>query len=143
MECLESLKKNSYSNYEVLVVDNGSTGNDADVLEQKYKDYAKVIRNAENLGFTGGNNSGIVYALKEQNPPEYIFLLNNDTEMEKDCLTNLVNVAQQTKAGITGAVIKDIGEDKAEFVGLSAQLAQFRLLRTVSLVHKGMLQRNQ
>jgi len=45
IECLESLKKITYPNYGVIVVDNGSEGNDADVLEERYKDYIKVIRN--------------------------------------------------------------------------------------------------
>ena len=42
IDCLESLKKITYPNYEVIVVDNGSKGNDADVLEGKYGDYITV-----------------------------------------------------------------------------------------------------
>ena len=49
IECLDSLKEITYPDYEVIVVDNGSEGNDANILEKKYKDYIKVIRNKENL----------------------------------------------------------------------------------------------
>ena len=61
IECLESLEKITYSNYEVIVIDNGSKGNDADILEEKYKDYIKVIKNKENLIYAKSfsNNSNI------------------------------------------------------------------------------------
>ena len=107
IECLESLKKITYPNYEVIVVDNGSEGNDADILEEKYGDYIKVIRNKENLGFTGGNNVAIYHVLQSKNPPDYVFLLNNDAKIEPDCLNVCVRVAQLTKAGIVGARIRN------------------------------------
>ncbi len=44
-ECLESLKKITYPDYEVIVVDNGSEGNDAQVLEKKFGDYIYLIQN--------------------------------------------------------------------------------------------------
>jgi len=91
-ECLESLKKITYPNYEVIVVDNGSEGNDADILEKKYKDYIKLIRNKENLGFAGGNNIALRYALKREFP--LMLLLNNDTVVEPLFLTLLVKTLE-------------------------------------------------
>ena len=58
---------------EVIVVDNASANNEASVIEEKYP-YIKVIRSDRNLGFAGGNNLGIRFALGK-----YIFLINNDT----------------------------------------------------------------
>ena len=58
---------------EVIVVDNASANNEASVMEEKYP-YIKVIRSDRNLGFAGGNNLGIRFALGK-----YIFLINNDT----------------------------------------------------------------
>lgn len=89
IECLESLKKITYPNYEMIVVDNASEGNDADILEEKYKDYIRVIRNKENLGFAGGNNVAIRQVLKE-GKSDYILLLNNDTIVEPNFLNELV-----------------------------------------------------
>lgn len=103
IECLESLKKITYPNYEVIVVDNGSEGNDADVLEEKYKDYIKVIRNKENLGFTEGNNVAIRQILNEKKS-EYILLLNNDVVVDKEFLIEVVKVAESdSKIGICGS----------------------------------------
>ena len=58
---------------EVIVVDNGSTKNEASILQTQYP-YIKAIRSDQNLGFAGGNNVGIKTATGK-----YIFLINNDT----------------------------------------------------------------
>ena len=110
IECLESLKNNTYSNYQAFVVDNASKGNDVKVLEEKYGTFAKIIRCKENLGFTGGNNVGIDFALKQTPSPDYIFLLNNDAKIREDCLVNLVAGAQKTGVGIFGCGEKGAGE---------------------------------
>lgn len=94
IECLESLKKITYPNYEVIVVDNGSKGNDADVLEEEYGDYIKLIRNKENLGFTEGNNVAIREVINE-GKSDYIMLLNNDTTVEPNFLDELVKCAKR------------------------------------------------
>ena len=86
--CLDSLEKLDYENYKSIVVDNNSRD---DSLLQLIQTYPNVhfIQNNQNLGFTGGNNVGIRYALKKQF--EHILLLNNDTIVEPDFLRILVN----------------------------------------------------
>ncbi len=101
IECLESLKKITYPNYEVIVVDNGSKGNEADILEEKYKDYIKVIKNKENLGFAEGNNVGIRGVMREGGS-EYILALNNDTTVEPDFLDKLVECVE--KESLVGSI---------------------------------------
>jgi len=64
-----------------------------------------LIRNEENLGFTGGNNVAIDYALHRSVPAAYVFLLNNDASPKADCLTLLVSAGLETGAGIVGAVV--------------------------------------
>jgi GT2 family glycosyltransferase len=64
-----------------------------------------LIKNEENLGFTGGNNVAIHYALHRKYPVDYIFLLNNDAKVERDCLNHLVAVDCESNAGIVGAVV--------------------------------------
>jgi len=66
-----------------------------------------LIRNDENLGFTGGCNVAIRYSLQREYPADYVFLLNNDAKAEKDCLMHLIAVDQRVNAGIVGAVIMD------------------------------------
>lgn len=92
VECLESLKKITYPNYKVIVVDNGSQGDDVKVLRERYRDYIHIIQNEKNYGFARGNNVGIRYALDKG--VDYVLLLNNDTVVAPDFLDEMVRVAQ-------------------------------------------------
>jgi len=93
IECLESIKSITYLNYEVIVVDNGSEGNDADILQAKYGNNLTIIRNDKNFGFTGGNNIAIRHALNNFKP-DYVLLLNNDTVIAPEFLTEMVRAAE-------------------------------------------------
>lgn len=105
IECLESLKKIAYPNYEVIVVDNGSRGNDAQVLEEKFGDYIHLIRNVKNYGYTGGNNIGIKHALRNSSPDCFL-ILNNDTVVAPDFLGQMTEVAlSDASIGIVGPKI--------------------------------------
>lgn len=106
VECLESLKNITYPNYEVIVVDNGSKGEDVEVLRNKFGDYIHMIENDKNYGFAEGNNIGMRYALENSNP-DYILLLNNDTVVDPGFLTELVKVAESDPLiGIVGPKIR-------------------------------------
>lgn len=105
IECLESLKKIDYSNYEIIVVDNGSSGNDVNILRKKFGDYIRIIKNYKNYGFAKGNNIVIKKVFKE-NKSDYILLLNNDTVVKKTFLNELINVAENDKGiGLLSPII--------------------------------------
>lgn len=104
-ECLESLKKVTYPDYEVIVVDNNSDGNDAQVLKDKFGDYIHLIENDKNYGFGEGFNTGIRYVLAGS-PPEYILIINNDVVVAPDFLDELMKVAESDEQiGILGPKI--------------------------------------
>ena len=104
IECLESLKRMSYPSYDVIVVDNASSGDDVEALRGKYGDYVHVIANDRNCGFSEGNNVGIRYALSKGS--DYVFLLNNDTVVDGASLSELIRVAEEdARAGIFGGKI--------------------------------------
>lgn len=101
-ECLESLRQITYTSYAVVVVDNGSKGDDVAVLRQKFGDYICVIENNRNYGFAEGCNIGMQYALASFEP-DYILLLNNDTVVDRGFLSELVSVAEsEPSVGIAG-----------------------------------------
>lgn len=105
VECLQSLKKITYPNYEVIVVDNGSEGNDVEVLHEKFGIYIHIIKNDKNCGFGGGSNIGMKYVLNNLSS-DYILLLNNDTVVDSDFLTEMVEVAESDRSiGIVGSKI--------------------------------------
>jgi GT2 family glycosyltransferase len=68
-----------------------------------------LIRNEENLGFTGGNNVAIHYALVRPRPADYVFLLNNDAVAAPDCISSLVRDASEAGAAMAEASISTRG----------------------------------
>ncbi len=106
VECLESLQKINYFNYKIILVDNGSRDGSIQKLQERFgnEEKIKIIANSENLGFAGGNNVGIEYAMKKE--ADYVLLINNDTTVNKNFLTELVNAAEKNKqAGVLGSKI--------------------------------------
>ena len=104
-KCLSSVFKIEYPNFEVVLVDNNSTDGSLESAKMNFSK-ATFIKNAENLGFSTGNNVGIRYALERM--AEYILVLNNDVEVEKEFLTKLIEVAvADEKIGILSPVILD------------------------------------
>ncbi|OYU55983.1 MAG: hypothetical protein CFE25_01695 [Chitinophagaceae bacterium BSSC1] len=87
-DCIESLKKVDYKGHQVLVVDNGSIDGSGEKLFTLHPEIT-LIKSETNQGFTGGNNLGFQYAIK--NGFHYSIMLNNDTFVEPDFLTHLVN----------------------------------------------------
>lgn len=99
-ECLESIRRQDYDNYHVLVVDNGSRDRSAEILRQRFP-WVELLVIEENVGYGGGNNAGIEHALRT--PVDYLFLLNNDTSVAPDMLSILIETAEANpQAGIIG-----------------------------------------
>ncbi len=93
-ETIESFLNQNYSNYHIIVSDNGSTDGSLELLDQEYKENITVIKNGKNLGFAGGNNVAIKKAIELQS--EYILLSNNDIKIDDpDLLDDLVSKYDQ------------------------------------------------
>jgi GT2 family glycosyltransferase len=166
IECLESVLRNDYTNYQVIVIDNGSRNKSIEYIQawakgrlnvwinpdnplrdlsyppvykpipyvyytrneaekggdpEKEADLEKAagsnntittqyplvfIQTRSNLGFAGGNNVGIKYAIRCD--ADYILLLNNDTVVERSFLSELVYTGKQVdKVAVLGSVIAD------------------------------------
>ncbi len=90
-KCLESLYKSSIQN-NVIIVDNNSEDDTVGYINKKFPDAVVLIQN-KNLGFGKANNIGISYAL--QNGADFVFLLNQDTHIEKNTLEKLVDLSKK------------------------------------------------
>ncbi|MCK5084504.1 MAG: glycosyltransferase family 2 protein [Candidatus Pacebacteria bacterium] len=116
LECLESLEKINYSNYKIVVVDNGSEDDSVSETKKQFPK-VKIIENKKNLGFAGGNNVGIKYAINSG--ARYVLLINNDTMVEENFLSELVEVGESDeKVGVLGSKIYFHSEpDRIWFAG--------------------------
>ena len=92
LECVRSLIKNNFDDYEVILIDNGSADNSKEILKKLESEYSNLtfIINEKNLGFAGGNNVGI-----GMSRCDYILLLNNDTVVKEDFLDSLLKQASE------------------------------------------------
>lgn len=91
LDCLASLKKVTYPNHEILVVDNASNDGSPEQIRRDYPE-VHLVRNLSNLGYAGGNNTGIAFGLEKNF--DYILLLNNDTTVAPDFLEPLVEAME-------------------------------------------------
>jgi len=90
-QCLPTIEKITYKNYEILVVNNGSTDDSADFLKKNYPK-VRVIELHPNRGYAGANNFGVRKALGK-----YVLLLNNDTQVTPNFLEPLLTKIESGK----------------------------------------------
>jgi GT2 family glycosyltransferase len=100
-DCLQSLRAQTFSDYEVILVDNGSTDGSVEWIRENFPGWVRVLANKRNEGFSGGNNRGI-----RASSGKYIVLLNNDARADPRWLEELVKMAEENpRAGMLACKI--------------------------------------
>ncbi len=108
--CLESLAQLTYENYEIVVVDSGSTDRTVARVREQFPRVA-VIDLGANLGYAEGNNVGMRWALAHD--ADYVLVLNNDVALAADCLTQLVQAAEaEPRAALVGPLVYHFNEPR-------------------------------
>lgn len=120
IKLLESLRRQTDSNFETIIIDNASEAADFENLEKYHAvNYGSargtlIIKNNDNLGFSGGNNTGIRRALKplassgQETSSDWVILLNNDTWVKNDLVASLKPILAQ-KQGVVGLPLAEGG----------------------------------
>jgi len=91
VECLRSVIQMDYPNFEVVVVDNGSTDGTEDAIHAEFPQVT-IVRNQTNTGCAEGVNGQLRYALQEN--ADYLFTIANDAVVDPRTLTELIKVAK-------------------------------------------------
>lgn len=113
--CVSSLRAGTRSPDQIVLVDNGSPPEVGRRLSEGLTD-VDVIHTGSNLGFTGGNNAGMERALGDG--ADWVWVLNNDTEVEPDCLQRLLDVGEDHPgAGCVGGKILHFAEPERIWFG--------------------------
>lgn len=112
--CLDSLAAQTFRDFEIVLVDNGSDDDSVTFVKEHYP-RVRVISLLENTGFASGNNHGL-----EHSRGDYIVTLNNDTRVEPDWLESLVGVAEtHPRAGMVGCRICSFSDhDLIDSIGM-------------------------
>jgi len=103
-----------YPNMEIIIVDNGSSGEALKNIHSFSEQYqnTRIIANGENLGFAGGNNVGL-----EDATGDYVLLLNNDTYVSPGAIYGMMRHLQKSpKVGAVGPLTNNIGNEAKLFV---------------------------
>jgi len=114
IRCIHSLKKLTYTNYSIVVVDNGSKDHSAEKIEKEFSDIY-LIKSAHNLGYAGGNKLACDFG----NDKEYdlFWIVNNDSVIQHDCLENLVNAYLEKGEGLFGGISLKEDNETISFSG--------------------------
>ena len=99
--CLESLFNSKYKKIKIYLLDNSSKifpKKEFENFMRKRKLIGKIIESKINTGFAEGNNILIKEALKDEKN-EYFFVLNNDTTVKKNCISELIKTVEENCVG--------------------------------------------
>jgi GT2 family glycosyltransferase len=110
--CLSSVLKTNYPNFEVIFVDNESTDNSVEYVREKFgKDpRLKIIALNKNYGFAEGNNIGFKYANLES---KYVVFLNNDTVVDSEWLIEAIKILEKDNSiGAAQPKLKSLKDKK-------------------------------
>ena len=103
LECLASLMQSSYPNHRAIVIDNHSNDGSVQAILTNFPT-VQIVELAENHGYAGNNNVGIHYALEQG--ADWVFVLNEDTILAKDCLSRLLETGESDeRIGIVGPMV--------------------------------------
>lgn len=116
-DSISSYLANDYPNFELVVIDNGSTDGTKEWVAQNYPSVF-VLRTDKNLGYSGGFNLGLDYAFN-QKQVDYVLITNNDVKADSQVISELVKVAKtDTMIGFcTGKVFFYNSPDTLQTVG--------------------------
>jgi GT2 family glycosyltransferase len=103
LACLDSVRKINYPALKVCVIDNDSTDGSSEAIQVNYPEYEQLQLD-QNHGYAVGNNYGAAYALEQG--VDYIYILNNDTVVDPECIRILVSTAESSeKIGAVGPIM--------------------------------------
>ena len=124
-QCLESIEAaNLPLSYDIVVSDNGSTDGSLEMLAERYPN-VKLVQNGRNIGIAGGNNQCI-----RNSSGRYIYILNNDTVINRDSVVAMVDfLDQHPEAGAVGGnLLNPDGSLQSSFCDFPTLWEEFQLV---------------
>ncbi|MDW7726676.1 MAG: glycosyltransferase family 2 protein [Candidatus Methanoperedens sp.] len=105
-KCLNCIRDQTYTNYEVIVIDDGSTDNSTEIIRKEFSD-TTILQDDGNLWWAGALHEGIEYVLKKAQPNDYVLILNNDLVFDENYIEILVESGERNQGVVIGSLCKD------------------------------------
>lgn len=103
-DCIQSVLESAFTDFDVIVVDNASTDDSVKCIKEKYAGKVTLLENTENLGGSGGFNTGIRYALQKEY--SYVWCLDNDVLVDENAIGELYAFLEShAEAGMAGSKV--------------------------------------
>jgi GT2 family glycosyltransferase len=122
---IENFSNNSYKDYQIVIIDDGSTDGTEKELHNKFPDVV-VLKGDGNLWWSGSTNLGVKYAIN--NGFEYVLTINNDSTSDKDLLKTLLQIANEKPDSIIGAKVMIGKTNKVWATGVLVYFTTFPFL---------------
>lgn len=104
LDCIQSILESKFKDYDLYVVDNGSTDNSVKRIKEKYPSELTLLENSDNLGGSGGFNTGLKEAYKKGYP--YLMCVDNDALLDENAVGNLYNFLENhSEVGMAAAKV--------------------------------------
>lgn len=117
LKCIESILNQSTSVQKIYLVDNNSSDNSIKIFEEKFKNnpIIQLIKNSQNLGFSGGVNSGLKIGINDD--MDFIGTVNPDATLDKNWISEVSNLFKNPKNGSTGGILINPINNKIDSFG--------------------------
>lgn len=126
LECLECIAKQTYRDYKIIIVDDGSTDGSTKAITAQYP-HVTILPGDGNLWWTGAMAKGVTYVLEHAQDTDYVLSLNNDVTFPPNYLAHLVQTSQQYHNAVVGSLCKDvIDTDYIHDAGITMQWYLYR-----------------
>ena len=106
LKCLSCIRTQTYTDYEVIVIDDGSTDNSSEIIKNEHPE-TTILHGDGNLWWGGALHSGIKYVLKRAYNSDYVLMLNNDLVFEPDYFETMVKGAGINPDTALGSLCKN------------------------------------
>jgi len=105
-KCLSCIRDQTYTNYKVVIIDDGSTDNSTEIIKKEFPD-TTILQGDGNLWWAGALFMGIEHILKEADDKDFLLILNNDVTFDEKYVEVLINCTKDDQNAIIGSLCID------------------------------------
>jgi GT2 family glycosyltransferase len=134
IKCLDSIYRQNYKDIQIVVIDDGSTDSTKKKITELYP-RTTILKGSGSLFWTGAVNFGINYVLSICDKDDWVLLVNNDIQMTKDVISNLVSFSLDRGRNVIVNALSVDSIDKDTIIKSGTKILSWALNRTKHIYH--------